>query len=252
MEADPEAPVEMMDAMADEMEPMMQPAEKAKSEKPSSEKPASEKPLSTQADEQESDEDQYCAFCCCLCHCSDRLYRDLTCCGCFPVRCGIYCIGLLAVVLTACIFLETFMMLMSDQIAWWFVGGSVLLQIPLILGLIFFLNYFGEDTASTRGGLKSACILTLVSFGLQTAWNVAYFWGLYRFNTIIIGNDEGMFTYSCTKKQYLFWSSFAYLLAAFAFGYFVCVVGRYAYRRRDKDEEKMSKDEENIMDATMM
>jgi len=202
---------------------------------------------STQAPEEEPEELRYCICCCCLCHCSEREYRDLSCCGCLPVKCGIYTIGVFAVALTALIFVETFMMLMSEHIAWWFVLVSVLLQIPLIIGLIFFLNFFGEDSEATRGKLGAACILAIVSFCLQTAWNIGYFWGLYKPSNITVGNDEA-FTFTCTKKQYLFWTSFFYLTAVFAYGYFICVVGRYSYRLRnkedDKEEDEMKGDEE--------
>jgi len=250
-----EAPAEMM--ALDEMEPMMMmenmepvaAAEKAASEKPQSEKPKSEQMMSerksTQPSERpETEEEAYCPCCCCLCHCSDREYRDLSCCGCLPVKCGIYSIGILAVAVTVLIFVETFMMLMSDHIAWWFVGVSILLQIPLILGLIFFLNFFGEDTDATRGKLRSACILAIVSFSLQTAWNIGYFWGLYRQQNITVGNEES-FTLTCSKKMYLFWTTFFYLWATFCFGYFICVVGRYSYRLRNKEED--NKDEMMMM-----
>lgn len=253
-----EAPAEMMAA---EEQPMMMEEEKPQSDKPKSEKAMSEKAMSEKAmsqmevaaiaaaevataapEEEESEDQRYCIFCCCLCHCSDREYRDLTCLGCFPVKCGIYAIGLLAVFLTVLIFAETFMMLMSEHIAWWFVLVSLLLQIPLIIGLIFFLNFFGEDSAATRGKLRSACIMAIVSFSLQVGWNIGYFWGLFRQQNITIGNDES-FTFTTSKKQYLFWTTFFYLWASFAFGYFICVVGRYAYRLRDREEEK-NEDEE--------
>lgn len=240
---------------ADEMQPMMEdkPAsEKAMSEKKASEKAMSEKAMSerksTKADEddtEEPDEIKYCLCCCCNCHCSDRHYRDLSCFGCFPVKCGVYAIGLLTIFLTLVIFAETFMMLMSDSIAWWFVFVSILLQIPLIIGLIFFLTFFGEDTKSTRSRLESACILAIVSFSLQVIWNISYFWGIYKqFNDITIGNDEA-FTFTCSKKKYLFFTTLAYLLAIFAYGYFICASRRYWYRRRNDKEEG---DEEETAD----
>lgn len=204
---------------------------------------------STQAPEEEPEELKYCACCCCLCHCSEREYRDLTCCGCFPVKCGIYAIGILAVFLTALIFVETFMMLMAEHIAWWFVLVSVLLQIPLIIGLIFFLTFFGGDTESSRGKLRTACILAIVSFSLQIGWNIIYFWIIFKPANITIGNDEAPFQMTYSKKIYLFWTSFFYLWAIFAFGYFICVVGRYSYRLRNKEDDKM--EEMMMMDEEM-
>ena len=204
---------------------------------------------STQAPEEEPEELKYCACCCCLCHCSEREYRDLTCCGCFPVKCGIYAIGILAIFLTVLIFVETFMMLMAEHIAWWFVLVSVLLQIPLIIGLIFFLTFFGGDTESSRGKLRTACILAIVSFSLQIGWNIIYFWIIFKPANITIGNDEAPFQMTYSKKIYLFWTSFFYLWAIFAFGYFICVVGRYSYRLRNKEDDK--KEEMMMMDEEM-
>lgn len=136
---------------------------------------------------------------------------------------------------------------MSEHIAWWFVLVSILIQIPLIIGLIFFLNWFGEDSKSTRGKLRAALILALVSFGVQVAWNIGYFWGLFKQQNITIGNDEA-FTYTCSKKMYLFWSTFLYLWTAFAFGYYICVVGRYDHRREnDKDKGEEDQPEEMMM-----
>jgi hypothetical protein len=242
---------------ADEMQPMMEENNMMMAEEPekmASEKPASEKAMSENNDRQstaaseENEEERFCSCCCCLCDCSERLWRDLSCFGCFPIKCGIYAIGLFAVFFTLVIFVETFMMLLSEHIAWWYVLVSVLLQIPLLIGLIFFLNFFGEDTDSTRGKLRSALILAEVSFALQVAWNIGYFWGLYRQQLIILGNEDSMFTYTINKKMYLFWTSFIYVWVAFFFGYSICVVGRYDYRRRNRDEDNMEDDMDMAMD----
>jgi hypothetical protein len=124
----------------------------------------------------------------------------------------------------------------------------VLLQIPLIIGLVFFLNFFGEDSASTRAKLESALILSIVSFALQTIWNYGYFYGLYKHQNITVGNEEA-FMFTVAKKTYLFWMTFFYALIAFAYGYFICACRRYWYRlREDKDEAQ--KDEED-MEANM-
>jgi hypothetical protein len=255
-EGAPEMAAEMM---ADEMQPMMenmeepekQASEKQPSEKQMSEKAMSEMERQSTAASEESEDERFCSCCCCLCDCSERMWRDLSCCGCFPVQCGIYAIGIFALFATFVIFVETFMMLLSDHIAWWYVGVSVLIQIPLIIGLIFFLNFFGEDTDSTRGKLKSALILAEVSFSLQVAWNIGYFWGLYKQQLIVLGNEDSMYTYTINKKMYLFWTTLIYAWVSFFFGYSICVVSRYAYRRRNRDEdnkeENMGDDMENNM-----
>ena len=75
-----------------------------------------------------------------------------------------------------------------------------------------------------------------------------HFWGLYKQQNITVGNEES-FTYTTSKKQYLFWTTFLYLVVVFAYGYFICVVNRYSYRLRNKDEKKeedmMMDDDEN-------
>lgn len=70
----------------------------------------------------EINEEEFCRCCCCLCSCSRAEYEDLTCFGCLPIKCGIYCIALLSVFLTLFIFAETFTHLLSDYIAWWYVA----------------------------------------------------------------------------------------------------------------------------------
>lgn len=257
MAADEMQPMmENMEAMEAMEEPEKMMSEKAMSEKAKSEKKMSEKAMSEQMERQstaaseESEDERFCSCCCCLCDCSERGWRDLTFLGCFPVKCGIYAIGILAVFVTIAIFVETFMMLLSEHIAWWYVLVSILLQIPLIIGLIFFLNFFGEDSDPTRSKLKSALILAEVSFSLQVTWNIGYFWGLYKQQLIILGNEDAMFTYTINKKMYLFWSSLIYAWVAFFFGYSICVVSRYAYRRRNKEEDNndmMGDDMENNM-----
>lgn len=152
----------------------------------------------------------------------------------------------MAILVTICIFAETFMMLLSDHIAWWFVLVSVLIQIPLILGLVFYLNWFGEDSDDTRAKLDVACYLGIISFALQVIWNCSYFWGMYKQQLITLGNDESWFMYTTHKKQYIFWSSFLYFWVIFAYGYFICVCRRYWYRLRA--QEKKSDDEMNMMD----
>merc|ERR1712167_131193 len=49
-----------------------------------------------------------CNCCCCFCNCSNRYTRDLSCFGCFPLKCGIICIGLFTIVLNFCLYVEVF------------------------------------------------------------------------------------------------------------------------------------------------
>ena len=192
------------------------------------------------------EEEEYCRFCCCLCACSKKEYEDLTCCGCFPIKCGIYCISLLALFLCLFIFAETFTHFISDYIAWWYVLVCILLQIPLLIGTVFFLNWTGDDTYSTRGKLRSACILTIISYSVQSIWSIIYFQAIYKKDNIVIA-PETKFAFTCNKRQYLFWTCFFAVWVNFSFGYFICVVGRYNYRLRDKTpkEDDNNENKEN-------
>merc|ERR1719453_2109609 len=38
--------------------------------------------------------------CCCLCACSNEFTEELSCCGCFPIKCGIVTIGIFTFILT--------------------------------------------------------------------------------------------------------------------------------------------------------
>lgn len=183
------------------------------------------------------DEDEYCRCCCCLCACSKKETEDLSCFGCIPVKCGIYCIALFGLFLTLFIFAETFTHFISEYIAWWYVLICILLQIPLIIGTIFFLNWIGEDSYSTRGKLRSACILTIVSYSLQSIWSIIYFLAIFKRDSIVIA-PETKFAFTCNKKIYLFWVCFFTVWVNFSFGYFICVTGRYTHRLRERDEKK--------------
>ena len=193
------------------------------------------------------DEDEYCRCMCCLCACSKKEFDDLTCFGCLPIKCGIYCIALFTLFLTFFIFAETFTHFISDSIAWWYVLACIFLQIPLILGTIFYLNWVGEDTYSTRGKLRSGAILVIISYTLQSIWSIIYFLAIFKKDNIIIA-PETKWAFTCGKRSYLFWTCFITIWVNFLYGYFICVVGRYSYRRRDKnakDESDMEKATEN-------
>lgn len=41
------------------------------------------------------------ACCCCLCVCSNNFTEDRSCCGCFPIKCGVVTIGIFTYILTS-------------------------------------------------------------------------------------------------------------------------------------------------------
>ena len=59
-------------------------------------------------------EEEHEMCCCCICQCSTKETRDLSCCGCFPIKCGIVSIGLIYILLTVGIFVELFYGLINE------------------------------------------------------------------------------------------------------------------------------------------
>merc|ERR1711990_195736 len=108
--------------------------------------------------------------CCCMCHCSDAETKDVTCCGCFPIRCGVLTIGILTSCFTVYMFCASFFQVMNEYIKWWFPFVSLLLQVPAIIGTCLFLGWFTKDCRRTRGKLRCALILHLISWSLVICW----------------------------------------------------------------------------------
>jgi hypothetical protein len=115
-------------------------------------------------------EPTYEECCCCYCHCSDRETKDVTCCGCFPIRCGVVVIGILVSCFTLYMFCATFFLIMNEYIKWWFPFVSLILMTPAIIGTCFFLGWFTKDCKRTRGNLTSAIVLHLISWSLVICW----------------------------------------------------------------------------------
>jgi len=239
-----------MDPVADDMAP----EEMAAAQEPVvAAVPADEKQsLLAKSERQETqasegiDESEHCPCCCCLCACSTHETKDLTCFGCFPVRCGIYAISISSVFIGLFLFLEIFVLLMSPNVHWWYSLVAAVVLIPFLVGIIFQFNFFCKDDNASRGKLDVACYLAIISFTLLAAWNVAYFTALFKGDSIIIGNEETGVLYRTSKKEYILWSIFIACIADFFYGYYVCVNRRYWYRLREKEEPAMDMDMEKM------
>ena len=89
-------------------------------------------------------------ICCCLCQCTDKRTKDLTCCCFFPIRCGVLFIGAFIIAVTLFVFLEIFYQLLNDDIHWWYVFVGVLLAACLIVIFIFAIIFFTKDTETSN------------------------------------------------------------------------------------------------------
>merc|ERR1712227_718388 len=143
--------------------------------------------------EELTEKEEGCLCCCCICHCSVKETKDLACCGCFPIKCGVVTIGILTILLFAAIFVEVFYCLLNEQFAWWYVLVAVILLVPFFIG----------------------------------AWNTCYLLWCYKYEDVSIGSpDQGY--YKQTKKSFIVWSLFLATAISFLWAYFLCVCRTYS------------------------
>jgi hypothetical protein len=174
--------------------------------------------------------------CCCICQCQEERTRDLSCFGCFPIKCGLVATGILTEFLIVATFAELFYFILDDHIHWWYVLVSILLLIPAIIAAMFQVKWFNWDNFGTRTLVRTSFVQVIISYTLIAIWNIIYFNAWYKHGEVTAGGPEvGYFT--LTKKQYLFWSLFSTLVIDSFYAYFICVAQRYKNALRG-DEEK--------------
>lgn len=174
--------------------------------------------------------------CCCICHCSRPETRNLSCFGCFPIKCGIISIGILTLFLILSSLVEIFAMLLNEGIHWWYVLVALLLLTPTIIAASFLTAFFNRDNGARRRKLRPACIFVIISFSLLAIWNICYFNFWYKADNVEMGQAD--FHFKQTKKQYVFWSVFVSLAIDGFYAYFICVVARYRNALRKEEEEE--------------
>ena len=142
-----------------------------------SEKKESEKPVET-AEPEPEEEKEMC--CCCLCQCSTEETKHLSCCACFPIKCGLVTIGIVYIILTVFLFTGQFYGIINEYIHWWYVLVCIFLMAPIIVGFCFFIFFFTKDDKASRGKLFVSCMLLMISFSLLAIWNILYFNFMYK------------------------------------------------------------------------
>ena len=177
--------------------------------------------------------DEVC--CCCICQCSREETRFLSCCGCFPIKCGIVTTGILTLLLILSSFIEIFYFILNDYIHWWFVLVAVLLLIPAIIGACFLVTFFNSDNHSNRGKVRTAYIFVIISYSTIAIWNIIYFNAWYKAAEVVAGGEQTGY-YRLTKKQYLFWSLFITCIIDAVYAYFICVIAHYRNALRGDEE----------------
>lgn len=165
--------------------------------------------------------------CCCVCHCQDEEDRPYSCCGCFPIKCGLITIGILTLLVTVALFIEIFYCLLNEYIHWWYVPVALLMICPLIVGSIFVIRFFTKDQQGSRTRMWIAMLLAIISFTLLAIWNLIYFQWLYKYDIVFAGADVVGYTMQ-TKKAFMVWSLFIGIVLDFTWAYFLCVATTYA------------------------
>jgi hypothetical protein len=199
--------------------------------------------------------------CCCLCVCSNSKSKDSTCFGCLPIKCGVVTIGIFTLVLTVFLVISNFFLLLNEYIHWWHPTILLVLNVPNILSVCFFVVFFTKDKAKSRGKLPYGCILNLISLSLTAIWTIVYYLAFYKQPVVYVGMN-GEYT-ATPKKAFVFYRLLQYIILIAFFTYFLCVCQEYktvmkterpakeADEKKDdekKDDEKKDdekKDEEN-------
>merc|ERR1719230_882660 len=188
--------------------------------------------------------------CCCLCSCSNEYTKDSSCCGCFPIKCGVISIGIFTVLLTIYMVTMNFFLILNEYIHWYFPVVILVLLAPMCIGSSFFVVFFTKDTASSRGKLFTACMFGIISTALIAVWIVCYYVFIYKNDTVFTGQgDPQTNAYSkMSKKFYLFVVLAETTALCIAYSYFICVTNRYAQKMKGADEGE-AKEEEMMMAA---
>jgi hypothetical protein len=205
-----EAPAEEEPAAAEEEEPLVE-------EKPEEAvEPSEKKPRI---------EDEMC--CCCICRCQGEEDKPYSCCGCFPIKCGLVFIGILTIFITLALFVEVYWTLLNEYIHWWYVIVGTVCLIPLVVATVFVIRFFTKDQKASRTRFWIAMLLAIVSFTLLALWNLIYFQWVYKYDFVYVGIDGLGYTQQ-PKKGVMVWSLFIGLVFDFIWGYFLCVATKYA------------------------
>jgi len=138
--------------------------------------------------------------CCCLCECRNEKTKKHTCCCILPIKCGVYLIGCLIIVVTLFAFLEIFYELLNDDIHWWYVFVGVIICILLLVASAFAVLFFTKDEHPNRVKLNVACMLVIIGVSLLAIWCMVYFLFWYKKDAVVTGND-GVGFVKATRKQ---------------------------------------------------
>ena len=223
----------MKEGGADEGEEAKQEEDKPEEEQPLNEEKEEQQPEEPEEEKKPRIEDQLC--CCCLCRCQGDLDKPFSCCGCFPIKCGLVGIGIFTILITLALFTEVFWTLLNEYIHWWYVPVACVCLIPIVVATVFCIRFFTKDQKASRTKMWIAMMLCIISFVLLAAWNLIYFQYCYKYDIVYVGVDGFGYTMQ-TKKGVMVWSLFLGFVFSFIWAYFLCVATTYATAMDGKPE----------------
>ena len=221
-----------MNMAAGEMDPMMAMEDKKDEKK-------SEKSKKTDGTQEAIPKEHIMTpCCCCLCVCSNEYTVGSSCCGCFPIKCGVIAIGIFTVLLTIYLITMNYFLIMNEYVHWYYPVVLLVLYIPLIIGSSFFIVFFSKDTQSSRGKLFVACQFGIISTALACVWILSYYVWIYKGDAVYsgMGNPSDNVYTKQSKKFYLFVVLAETAALCSAYAYFICVTNRYTDNMKGKNE----------------
>jgi len=178
--------------------------------------------------------------CCCLCVCSNDKTVNSSCLGCLPIKCGVLMIGIFTFVLACILITYNFFFILNEYVAWYFPVVVLVLLIPLVISVFFFVVFFTKDTISTRGKLGPACQLALISIALAAIWTLCYFIFLYKKDAVYTGAGDPEYQQGykkTSKKVYVFTILGESIVLVSLYAYFICICETYYSDMKEVKEE---------------
>lgn len=134
--------------------------------------------------------------CCFLCNCSNELTENVKCCFCFPIKAGIYIVGLIIFFIALNQFMNAYFQFMNITVPWWKPTVTLVLFVPGFIGACFYIGWFTKDCTRTRGTLTAATIQGLTSYVLILTWQIVYFFAIEKKELVGMGFGDDIKTYS--------------------------------------------------------
>jgi len=189
--------------------------------------------------------------------CHDPTSRDETCYCCCPLRCGVFAIGALTILL----FLSRFVTCVFDfgniYFDWWFNFVNLILLIPILVAIIFYVSFWLDDTKESRKKLWIGNLLVVGSILLLCLWAIIYVSAVYKYQYVYLGSGPEE-EYQRQSKQYsnymdeekggyILAECFWLLIEGLLWGYFAYVCYNFEdsyYPKEEEAEEPQNEDKE--------